>query len=349
MTRSAWRLISALLAAACGPVTRSTTEAPSFPTDGVVDALGSRWVYRGAVDWTAEAASLRSAPTPEAVVAIFAKADDVHSRVHLDGRTYAHFEGLSEAERSLLLPQLALEGEVAGRPEARLLADGVGYLLVPTIHADLETITPMAEAIRRCVIDLAAHAPRGWIVDLRLNGGGNLMPMLLGLSPLLRSGPTEVVAGTVDADGRLVQEWLLRGDELLWRDDSGERVFASLPSAAPVEPITAPVAVLIGPLTRSSGQALALAFRGRGQCALVGAPSARGYTTVTAPVDLGQGVVLSLAVGFMADRSGRAERIRVEAEIAADATVSALRVEDPAVAAGRAWIASGWSAVRGSG
>lgn len=286
----------------------SVATEPGFPAERVLEVLRARWVFRTRIAWGAADsvlnAALADATTDEqrarAMVSLFERAGDVHSQFAWQGRSYAHWEGMDEPLRQRLLALLQVERETAGRPASRMLAGRIAYVRVPSMAASTsEEVRVLAESLFSHVRSLAAQQPRGWIVDLRLNGGGNLYPMLVGLASLLGDG---VVGGTADADGAIVQRWVLRAGALFWRDATGEREFASLGRPLRESEARKPVAVLLGLLTRSSGQALALAFRGRPRTVLVGEPTARGYTTVTAPVEAGTGLALTLAVGFMTDR-----------------------------------------------
>jgi hypothetical protein len=296
--------------------------ADAFPSEYLLETIRTRWVFRGNIQWPAAERRYREAmaaasddPARAAVVvALLASQDDVHSSLFWRGRNASHYHGLDDAERARLLPLLERDRAQTGRVASAMLADGVGYVLVPTIPAaGPDQVEAYARELQLQVDRLATQGARAWIVDLRLNGGGNLMPMLLGLRALLGTG---VVGGTVDARRQHVHSWVLRSDGLYLRDAAGERRMAALESAGERSAPTAPVAVLVGPMTRSSGEGLALAFRGRPRCILVGEPTARGYTTGTDQFPLAAGGMLTLATGFMTDRAGAACTEQIEPELA---------------------------------
>lgn len=282
--------------------------------------MEERWILADRFDWSVEKRVLldesRAPADDEAraksIVALFARANDVHSTVSVGGRGFGHFEPVEAAVHERLKPLFERERARKGSPLAAIVDEGIGYLLVPgNGDSTPEEIARSAGRLRDAIESIEKRVTRGWIVDLRLNGGGNLTPMLLGLQPLLGNG---VVGGTRDRADRLVHEWVLDGDALAWRDAQGDRVFAKLDGRHARDFATAPVVVLTGPLTRSSGQATALAFEGRARTTSVGEPTARGYTTALAPFALSDSLTLSLAVGFMADRTGAACRERVVPE-----------------------------------
>jgi len=65
-----------------------------------------------------------------------------------------------------------------------------------------------------------------------------------------------------------------------------------------------PLAVLIGPQTASSGEAVAVAFRGRPHTVIFGQRS-RGLSTSNNQFRLSDGAILNLSVSVFADRQGR--------------------------------------------
>lgn len=183
-----------------------------------------------------------------------------------------------------------------------MLEGDIAYLVVPMCSApDADGLRAYAHALRAVLADLSGKRPKGWIVEQRFNGGGNVWPMLLGLEPLLGGGAmaTSVVNGVTTqvfgVDRRTA--WLESGGK---RDEQ-----LSLPGEARPAHVHegAPIALLNGPWTMSSGEMIALAFRGRARS--FGEPTA-GLTTVTYPFPLSDGSTLWLPVSRMGDREGRA-------------------------------------------
>jgi len=316
-----------------------------FPADAILSAIRAQSVHRGAVDWSKVEPEVRErlrkattdADRAAALVYLFSKMHDVHSSLLCGGRSYSHFEALAEDTRRRLLPMLERERAQSGKPVSRMLDDATAYILVPTMAANNPAqVRKLGEELRAKVGELTDRKPGWWVVDLRLNGGGNLYPMLLGLYPLLGDG---VAGGTVDRDGRNVHDWLLKADGLYWRDTNGERHFAALERPGRPTEADKPVAILLGPLTRSSGQATALAFKGRPRTRFIGEPTAKGYTTVTNPFAFSPTVSLNLAVGYMADRTGTACKELVEPEVIVDGgDAFDAPAEDRKVAAAISWL-----------
>jgi carboxyl-terminal processing protease len=174
------------------------------------------------------------------------------------------------------------------RPEIRALPDSIGYISVPA-YGGADTA-----AARTYVTDvytaLRATQPKTscrWVVDLRSNGGGNMWPMLAGLRPLLgEAGLGSFVSAT--------------GPGPLWRARAAYNL--------PLEPAlarldSAYVAVLTGPRTASSGEAVTISFVGRPRTRSFGLPT-RGLSTANSTFPLPDSSMIVLTVSVEADRNG---------------------------------------------
>lgn len=187
----------------------------------------------------------------------------------------------------------------AGAIRGELLGGGVAYVTVPGIigserHPDTVLF---AERLQSLLRELDATVPCGWIVDLRENTGGNMWPMLAGIGPVLGEG---VVGAFVDPDGERME----------WFYEDGAAGFDSRPiikvggSAYVLPDQTASVAVLTSSSTGSSGEGVAIAFKGRPRTRSFGAPTA-GFSTSNGAFRLRDGAFLFLTISTMADRIGR--------------------------------------------
>ncbi|WP_254051189.1 S41 family peptidase [Stenotrophomonas sp. ESTM1D_MKCIP4_1] len=199
---------------------------------------------------------------------------------------------------------------VASEPIQSKAVDGVGYVLVPGLRGmGAEASAAFSTQLCETIAALAPSATRGWIVDLRRDTGGNMWPMVNGLHALLGNGD---IGGLRDRDGRIIR-WRPRPTHACEGDFSHH-----------------PVAVLVGPRTASSGEAVAVAFRGRLATRFLGQKTA-GLATSNQTYDLPDGGGLQLTVAQMVDRDGAAypDGIRPEMPVAA---------EQDAITAAAAWL-----------
>lgn len=182
-------------------------------------------------------------------------------------------------------------------PKGEIVHDSIGYVVVPAFISrnELRTIA-YAVTLQKIIAELDARRPTGWIVDLRQNTGGNMWPMLAGLGPILGEGH---LGAFVFADGKTADWWYMRGSAgiggsaLVGVHGGGYRLSSGNPK----------VAVLTGPATASSGEAVAVAFRGRPQNRSFGGRT-QGKTTANGTFRLTDGAMLVLATRRFADRTG---------------------------------------------
>lgn len=172
----------------------------------------------------------------------------------------------------------------------------IGYLHVPQRGGGAQAL---ADSLHTAVATLERAGVCGWIVDLRGNGGGNMWPMLAGIGPLLGDS----IVGAF-GPGPSAERWYYRRGVagIL----SGSRLDTASSVTVPVAELRradAPIAVLIDGSTGSSGEAVAIAFRGRPDTRSFGAPTA-GFATANRGSRLPDGANMVLTSGYYTDRRG---------------------------------------------
>jgi C-terminal processing protease CtpA/Prc len=176
------------------------------------------------------------------------------------------------------------------------LVDGrYGYIHIPQRGGAGGTL---ADSLHAAVRFLKDEGACGWIVDLRDNGGGNMWPMLAGIGPLLGDS----VVGYFIA-GPEAEAWYYRRGRSGILRRGGAIETASHVTIEPVE-LSAPappVAVLTDGGTASSGEALAVSFRGRPNTRSFGSPTA-GFATVNRGSGLPDHANMVVTTGYYADR-----------------------------------------------
>jgi carboxyl-terminal processing protease len=152
-----------------------------------------------------------------------------------------------------------------------------------------------ASTLRKGLLAMDEGKICGWIIDLRQNGGGNMWPMLLGLDPVL--GPSPFGAFLM-ADGKK-QHWVRAFNTII---PTPENV-AGTPPAFALKHADAPVAVLVGPMTASSGEMTAIALIGRQNVRVFGSPTAN-FTSANSSYPLSDGALLVLTEMSVSNRLG---------------------------------------------
>lgn len=298
--RCAWVVAMMLV-----PAVAQAVDVPSAESLAkMLDLMEQRALYRDAVDWTLVRADIAGAHgDPARVRAVLDAAIQRSSKGH--GRWLA----AGSVQPSAQLNAVPGGGAAAGRGGLPATLDRrLGWVAVDRFSPTLAS-TPAEQArqsVQRAValqqrLRDADSSPRcGWIVDLRNNSGGNMWPMLLGVEPLLR----------IPGDGIQVLGMLRgAGPNVPWESHDGTLMAKGRPMLGFGQPgyrlrePGGPVAVLLGERTASSGEATALAFRGRPDTRSFGAPTA-GFATSNSSIRLPDGTLLLLTDTLMADRNG---------------------------------------------
>lgn len=182
-------------------------------------------------------------------------------------------------------------------PEGYALAGGIGLITLKTHLASPASDIAYAGAARDALDTFARTQTCRYIVDLREDGGGNMYPMLNGLQALLGDEPYGYWQNAIAAEA----PWRLATESTLPVGDiaAGAHQRALQGSA--------PVAVLIGGDTGSSGEFTVMAFEGRPHTRFFGEPTA-GYLTTNEHHDLPDGAYLAVSTGWASDRLHRTYR-----------------------------------------
>jgi carboxyl-terminal processing protease len=191
---------------------------------------------------------------------------------------------------------------------------------------DSRYVRPAYDAIRR----ISTVATCGWVVDLRRDTGGSILPMLQAVGPILGDGKA---VGYRDRDG--TTKWFAIENGMLAGAGPATAATGRPPRLRRPRP---PVAVLTSRLTGSSGEGVVMAFRGRPGTRSFGEPTA-GVPTGNAAYPLPDRAEVHLTEGIGVDRSGATyeTRIRPDQPVATDWTRYGTPA-DPVLAAATRWL-----------
>jgi len=247
--------------------------------------MESRSINRAIVDWEeiradayeAAAGAQTTWDTYGAVTQALVALGTNHSFLNPSPYFLADRLGVSVADVSS-----AFESSTRSEPEGSVVGGAVGHLRIPGFSGS--DPDRFATDILSLVRDMDAAGVCGWVVDLRGNGGGNMWPMMQGVMPILG----DATAG-------------------YFRHPEGERVPWEVPALTgqpyDLRVVAPPVAVLYDGGTASSGEAVAVAFRGRPRTRSFGEPTA-GLSTSNASIPLSDGAVMILTTSTFEDRTG---------------------------------------------
>jgi C-terminal processing protease CtpA/Prc len=275
-----------------------------------LDIMQEHSINQGQIDWDRLRARARSralgARTPE----------DTHNAIRFAlrdlGDHHSHFmtpEQVAELEEGTMNLSSA-------DPGGRMLDEGLGYIMIPGFVGLGDAANEYATKIQEIIREIDAESPCGWVVDLRQNVGGSMWPMLAGIGPILGEGR---VGAFVSSDGEQVG-WTYT-DGQAWEGESLQTAATGM--AYELGNPSPPVAVLTGPRTSSSGEAIVVAFRGRPNTRSFGRVT-MGLSTSNESFALSDGAWIFLTVSEFADRTGE----RYGGVITPDQVVWAEEAED---------------------
>jgi hypothetical protein len=179
--------------------------------------------------------------------------------------------------------------------EVRQLPSGNGYVRVPAFSSAGGTVADFARAASEKIPALAASVSCGWVIDLRENSGGNMWPMLQGLSAFFADGEIgSFVKGKQKKVWHFVQGRIFL-DEAPKGEDRASMTRRSV--------IDRPLAVLVSAHTASSGEAVAIALMANSRTVFLGRKTS-GKTTNIDGALLSGGKQLLLASSEMRDIHG---------------------------------------------
>jgi carboxyl-terminal processing protease len=303
--------------------TKITPDAAAF-LDNALDTMRQHALHGQSVDWTAvrteafkrAGGAFNPIDTYPAIYWALVQLGDPGAHLRLPPGLYPdQIALLQQAERDAVNNAPAASREQTSIPTpftSRRLPEGhivtvqgrnFGYVVLPRCSAkENDGLLLYAADVRRILTDLAAQSPKGWIVDLRGNTGGNMWPMLAGIGPILGDGS---VGSFVANDGNV--SWFYQDGKTGTRNPAGLETVSLTLQEEPVlqTPSVAPVAVLVDSSTASSAEAITIAFHGRPASRSFGSRTA-GKSTAVQPFKLDDGAELYVTTAIDADRSGKA-------------------------------------------
>ncbi len=235
----------------------SQTDSVKAYVDSTLVILKNNSLYAKKVDWKSLDRKVKEkskmakskAETFEALKIAFIALGDKHA-------AYYQYEDQYKLENPELQNRISdslKAGWKRGLKINNKMIDDIAYISVPTLGVGKQAdIDKYANWIYDAVNKLNDKNPKGWIIDLRMNGGGNIRPMLGGLAMFFKDG---IYTYYIDKDGKSSDEsGFSNGDFVM----DGKIQAAIKNKIKPID--NAKVAILIGPGTASSGEGVAVVF-----------------------------------------------------------------------------------------
>lgn len=254
--------------------------------DEVVTILKANSINHNKIDWIAfKAKVLTKAENAKTV-------EDTYPAIHLaiqllgDGHSYFAPVAGDNIEENGAPPTL----------EDEMVPNDIGYLRVRYCMGNNDQKQIYVDDLLKFIRQRDKGNLKGWIVDLRGNFGGDMLPMLLGTGPILGDG---ILGYTAYPDGQM-HSWNYNEGKFYYDDiedsDIKAKEYYRLKMPNPF------VAVLTDTLTASSGEALTVAFKGREKTKSFGHKT-YGVSTSNQKFVLSDGSNMLITVAVFADRN----------------------------------------------
>lgn len=186
----------------------------------------------------------------------------------------------------------------------------IGYLRIPSMPGgSKEEFSGKAQQLNDSLCYLLNKNIKGLVLDLRLDGGGAMHPMILGVEQLLQPG----VIGFFQTKKK--EAWIIKDHSFVV---DTEQVCHIIP-LCDKNSRKLPVVMITGPVTGSAAECFIIAFKGRKNTVLLGSPTA-GYVTVNAGIPIDDTSFMNLSIGYNADRYGRIYKEAIKPDIPYSAT-----------------------------
>jgi carboxyl-terminal processing protease len=276
-----------------------------IPVDSLYTFIKFNSIHRTTVDWKQVDKSFREQlktaksinDTMNCFVTVLKSLNDVHSQIFLNNRFYGHYPSFDDSVLVWLKPLNDKAISVTNKVYTQNIMKGIGYIRVPAFQIfDSKQINAYAQTLADSITKLSKKSKKGFIIDLRLNGGGNIYPMLSGLSQLLGN---QTVGYETDINDSIIRIWEIKnGNFFIGGYQTTDIKVKPNPNLTKIT-----IVVIIGPVTKSAGSMVAIGFKGRPNTYFIGEPTADGYTTSNGYFQFASNLTLNFATNYVADRN----------------------------------------------
>lgn len=266
--------------------------------------------------------------TYEALVYAFSQLKDYHGLIRV-GKN-AEFRLKDPAENRQDTNMLK---ELFSKPPRIVIAKlgDYGYIRVPHMNPITEEgINKLANRVNDSICKLKSGGIKGFIVDLRVNVGGNFKPMIGGLASLFCD---RTLGYFVNNSGKVIDSWKIKGGQMYL----GETQAAKTQNSCSID-CSLPVAVLIGPSTGSSGEITAISFTSRPKTRFFGERSAH-YANATDGFYVGsKRIYMLLTIALVKNSKGKLYNHFIDPDVRYPSKIQLNKIEDDLVKKSMEWL-----------
>lgn len=223
---------------------------------------------------------------------VFKQLQDYHGNLKYKGKTYG-WKKPADLDNNYLKERLK-DGK---RVHSEVINKKVAYLRIPG-NNDFRSkkIDSIADDIVKHINAVHTKNIKGWIIDLRLNTGGNMYPILLGLKEFI--GDNLVFGGFKNVQNQSTGKWEVKeGNMIIDGVTLNRKTVLEHTIKSDI-----PVVILTSCYTASAGEMTAIALIGRKNTTIIGEPTAN-YTTAVQGFLINDQAGINLSTDYVVDRN----------------------------------------------
>ncbi|AVI52164.1 hypothetical protein C5O00_13775 [Pukyongia salina] len=254
---------------------------------------------------------------------------DEHGRVFHNNQIIAHYySGELKDHLKTFDPKIYNKIQMAQTYyfHTEMLENEIGYIRI--VGLPMGDNEKMASEIQTEVCDLINAGAKNWIVDLRYNGGGNMHPMAEGIALLIGD---DIVGGSQGLTNTESSVWRVENGDFFYDEYSIELQDDCAPKNLPK------IAVLTSVYTASSGEALAVIFKGRDKTKFFGQKTF-GMITVTDWEVIDETTAMTISVSYYKDRNGNVYNEFVDVDKELPFVIEPLSENDESIRSAINWL-----------
>ncbi|MBT8313626.1 MAG: hypothetical protein KJP26_04125 [Maribacter sp.] len=268
--------------------------------DKIIEHAENSSLYRKNVDWTALKKEMyvlaKNADSvthlKPALDLMLKELNDTHGRVFHNNQFLSYYSGEKKEHRKNIDWDVYTEIQSTQVYEfkATNIQDSIGY--VRLVGLPMGDNQKMSADIQNAVCKVIENGAKKWIIDLRFNGGGNMFPMVEGITNIIGEG---IVGGTKGVTENESSVWQIKEGDFFYDEQN-----VAIENKCPIPEIQK-VAVLTSVYTASSGEALAVILKNRPKTRFFGNKT-MGMVTATDYNQIDSLTAMMISVSYYKDR-----------------------------------------------
>ncbi|WP_148043504.1 S41 family peptidase [Chryseobacterium sp. G0240] len=223
---------------------------------------------------------------------VFKQLNDYHGGLKYKGKTYG-WSNSNAMTNAYLKDKIKIDKGTF----SKVIDKKIGYIRIAGNNDfAFKKVDSLADDIVSHINHINSNKIKGWIIDLRLNTGGNMYPILLGLKEFI--GNNIIFGGFRDAHNKPTGNWEIKEVRLLI---DGVVLNRKTDLDYPIK-TDIPVVILTSCYTASAGEMTAISLIGRNNTFIVGEPTAN-YTTAVQGFEINSDAGINLSTDYVVDRN----------------------------------------------